>query len=81
MSLVVGRMWDSYARLIVPANAGPVQIQETRRAFYAGAQCIFHHLVNAIGPEQEPTEADIEMMNALAAELDAFALAVRDGKA
>lgn len=28
--------WETYRREIVPADAPPVQIQETRRAFYAG---------------------------------------------
>lgn len=30
-------MWAAYLVEVVPADAGPNQIQETRRAFYAGA--------------------------------------------
>lgn len=29
--------WEDYRQRIVPKDAHPIQIQETRRAFYAGA--------------------------------------------
>lgn len=32
----IGESWDLYVRDVMPADAGPEQIQEMRRAFYAG---------------------------------------------
>jgi hypothetical protein len=31
------KQWNDYYKLVVPVNAGPTQLIETRRAFYAGA--------------------------------------------
>lgn len=33
----VAEQWTSYLTKVVPNGASPTQIQETRRAFYAGA--------------------------------------------
>lgn len=33
-------IWLSYLERVVPNTAGPVQVEETRRAFYAGAIAI-----------------------------------------
>lgn len=33
----VREMWQDYARAVLPRNASPTQVIETRRAFYGGA--------------------------------------------
>lgn len=63
--------WDSYRRLL-PADAGEVQVNETRQAFYAGAAILFRTIMVTLDPETEPTEADLARMAELQAELDAF---------
>ena len=35
--MTIGEQWESFRKEYVPADAGPVQVTETRRAFYAGA--------------------------------------------
>jgi hypothetical protein len=70
--------WDSYRTLVVPADAPPIQQQETRRAFYAGAQAML--VMISATSERGPDEgvADIE---ALQVELAAFVGRVQAGKA
>lgn len=41
MPETIAQMWESYRRAVVPRDAPDVQIQETRRAFYAGCQAFF----------------------------------------
>lgn len=44
----LGEQWaDFHDKILVPAKAGPVQVEETKRAFYAGALCMFHLVSNA----------------------------------
>jgi len=33
---VIEAVWESYQRNVIPKGAGEVQVQETRRAFFAG---------------------------------------------
>jgi len=47
--------WMDYRLKVLPDGAGPVQIQETRKAFYAGAVAIWR-AVNDVG-EDAVTEA------------------------
>jgi hypothetical protein len=35
---LMAEQWDSFARATLPRGAPPIQRQEMRRAFYAGAQ-------------------------------------------
>jgi hypothetical protein len=72
--------WDSYAKLI-PSDASAVQLQETRRAFYAGAVALFYTVATMLDEGQEPTEADLAKMDDLKAELDAWAQDVKEGRA
>jgi hypothetical protein len=37
MPETVREMWDEYARDVMPRGASAIQVQETRRAFYAAA--------------------------------------------
>lgn len=74
------RKWATYCALL-PQSAGLVQVQETRRAFYAGGAALFHVIVNELDPGDEPTEADLKKMDALKEEFDQFARDLADGKA
>jgi hypothetical protein len=52
-----------------------------RRAFYAGAQALFHGVLIALSPDAEPTEADLQFMSDLESELSEFGRAVKEGRA
>ena len=73
--------WHSYRRDVIPDGAPEVQLTECRRAFYAGAAGLMNLVVGGMSDEPEPTQADLDMMDELKAELDAFGRAVRSGEA
>lgn len=56
----------------IPAAAPPVQVEEMRNAFFAGAQHLFNSVMSVLDPEDEVTEDDMERMNKISAELEAF---------
>lgn len=68
--------WERYVRTIIPAGASAVQIEETRRAFYAGAAHLFQRLMQ-LEAGSEPTSADLEAMDHIAAELAEFPKSLR----
>lgn len=74
--------WKSYERdILIPARAGAIQIQETRRAFYAGAQTLFFAIMNMLDPGQEATDADLVKMDEIEQELKSFVEDVKRGRA
>lgn len=56
------------------------QLIETRRAFFGGAAAFYGLLMGNVSPGNEPTEADLDMMNRLHDELIGFAIKVGDGE-
>lgn len=74
----IKEMWDSFHKNIIPKNAHPIQVQETRRAFYAGAQgmmMINHKITNFSDDE------GVEILEELTDELQQFMRDLLDGKA
>lgn len=49
--------WVSYVHSIIPRDATETQIQETRRAFYAGAQH-YHGVLATLDADAKPGERD-----------------------
>jgi len=45
--------WCIYRDAIIPSQAPPVQVEECRRAFYAGAVAMFDQILRATEPEDE----------------------------
>jgi hypothetical protein len=78
---LVLEQWNSFARQVLPADVSEVQRTEMRRAFYAGAQALFHGVLIALSPDAEPTEADLQFMSDLESELSEFGRAVKEGRA
>jgi hypothetical protein len=69
--------WHSYRDQVVPKGADAVQVEECRRAFYAGAASIHNVIMKMLDPTADATDADVQKMQDLVEELDAFALSVR----
>lgn len=76
----VRSQWEAY-RAILPKDASATQIIETRRAFYAGAQCLMHLLLQRLEPGTEETENDLKMMDDIDSELRQFAINISNGVA
>lgn len=68
----IEKEWNSYRLAVIPAGAGEIQIEECKRAFYAGAATLHHELMEMLSPGDETTDADLENMQAIHDELIAF---------
>jgi len=77
----MAEQWDTFARAVLPKDCPPIQRQEMRRAFYAGAQGILYGVIAAFAPESEPTAEDLALMDNLERELSDFAELVKQGRA
>lgn len=78
---IMDAAWRSYAEQVLPFGASDVQRQESRRAFYAGAQSLFGGILTMLDPGEEPTDADLAKMDAVQAELSQFADDIQAGRA
>lgn len=72
----IGAEWASYLAGVVPADAGETQVEETRRAFYAGAASLFGFLMRQLDPGTEPTEGDIRALSEINAEFKEYLAAL-----
>lgn len=77
----LGEQWLSYWTAVKPDNAPPIQLQECRRAFYAGARALLSLEMTQLEDGTEPTDADLAMMDEVYAELLAFSEAIGEGRA
>jgi hypothetical protein len=48
------------------------QLREMRMAFFAGAQHLFGSIMSVLEPGEEPTDKDMQRMDLIHKELDAF---------
>ena len=67
----VQKQWDSYRAAVVPTQASPVQVQECRRAFYAGAQVMLAYMTE-LGGTHISEEAGIEIIQGFHDEMQGF---------
>ncbi len=64
--------WKSYQQLVMDPKAGQVQVDETKQAFYAGASLLWYALMFTLEPDAEPTELDMQRMDDINTEVEAF---------
>jgi hypothetical protein len=72
----IAESFDTYRRAVIPIDAPAVQVEECRRAFYAGAYFLLLNIAYNIGDESTDEEAGIQQLEALKAECEAFAASV-----
>lgn len=68
----VEALWALYRDHVVPDGADMTQLAETRRAFFAGAVGVFKLLTEAVSSGDDVTDADLNLMAELEAELLRF---------
>lgn len=68
---VIEAGWMSM-RITLLRDASQIQIDEMRKAFFAGAQHLFASIMGMLEPGAEPTAKDLERMTQIASELDRF---------
>ena len=55
----IEKEFQEYRREVIPVDAPQVQIDECRKAFYAGAWALMDVIINGLSPDKDPTAADI----------------------
>lgn len=78
--MTIQAMWVSYMDEVIPKGASPVQIQECKRAFVAGAKAVLG-IVVAIGEDDVSEEQGVEILEGLQGECRAFVADVLEGRA
>jgi hypothetical protein len=81
VSGLIDTAWRSYAERVIPAGAPDVQRIECRRAFYAGARAYLTAMLKFLDPGEEPTGADIALLDGVSQELNQFVRDVEEGRA
>ena len=80
MTKRIATEWESYQReILMPAGAGQVQVQELRRAFYAGVLSLKTVLTTNVSTGKEVKPADMLLIEEIDAELEEFYEDVKEG--
>lgn len=56
--------------LVIPRDAPPIQVEDMKMAFMAGAEHLFSSVMGILDPGSEPTERDLKRMELISNELD-----------
>jgi len=64
--------WMSFRYFVIPKDASPIQVEEMRKAFFAGAQHLFGSIMSVLDPGEEPTDRDLDRIEAIHNELQRF---------
>lgn len=72
--------WDKYLREVMPKDAPPIQIIETRRAFYSGAASLFTMMVDSTKRDGMTEKEGIDYLAELQAEIVQFGIDLLDGR-
>ncbi len=80
MSAKIREAWESYRRLVIPADAPLMQIVESRRVFYAGFGLALS-MVLEVGDERVSSEDGAAILDALIEECGQFRKDMHEGRA
>ena len=72
--------WKSYRQRVIPPTAPDVQVVESKRAFYAGAFCLFSLMTRTVSVGDEVSGADMRFMQGIHEEFTEFYLRMEEGK-
>jgi hypothetical protein len=72
MKRIILEGWNGYRRDVLPPTAGPVQLDETRRAFYAGVGWLYGSIMRLLEPGQDATANDVQLLADINRELGDF---------
>lgn len=74
----INELWDDYQKKVLTDKVGDIQVQETRRAFYAAAYGTFTMLMQL--PEDLSEEASNGIMDGFYNEFEEFRKGIKNGK-
>ena len=79
---IIASLWDDYKQGVVPADASAIQVQECRRAFYAGVHSILKTMAeNRSRKGRLRGDPDADFASSVDAELQTFLNDVISGRA
>jgi hypothetical protein len=64
--------FEMFRLAVIPPDAPGMQVEEMRKAFFAGAQHTWASIMGILEPGQEATPKDVDRMMLINDELDAF---------
>jgi len=68
----IAQAFATYRQHVIPDNASDVQIEECRRAFYAGSYALLMNVAYNIGDDSTSEEEGVEQLEALKVECETF---------
>lgn len=77
----IAEAWASFEAMVVPAGAGATQRREMKRAFYGGVSAMLMFALSLGDKSDAEEDAAIAELDAMSAEVIAFAEAVEAGRA
>lgn len=66
---MIALMFEGYRKNVMPPGAGPVQVLECKRAFFAGTRSMLDLMMAAADPGLDATDRDLEIMAVIEKEL------------
>lgn len=79
----IEKEWEDFRQaVLIPIAANELQTWEMKKAFFSGAQALVFRLVNLFehNGTDEPTLADLQVMNDVVSELKEFFLSLKSGQ-
>src|SRR4029077_4314388 len=70
--LTAAQAFEGYRRLVIPANASPVQLEESRRAFMSGLAFLLGQLENYVADPDTSEDTANEYLSAMHREVEGF---------
>ena len=68
----------AFAHFVIPKDAPAIQVSEMRLAFMAGADHLFSSIISIMDAGEEPTDADLQRMDLINAELAAWRVTIAE---
>lgn len=68
---IVGAAWRDYMTKVIPEGAPAVQLEESRRCFYAGASAIFDAMT-AMGDDSVSEDEGVKRLEGITSELHEY---------
>ena len=64
--------FQAFRAVCIPEHASAAQLTDMRMAYMAGAQHLFGSIFQLMSSDRDPTEDDLNVMSAIAEEMEAF---------
>jgi len=76
----VAQMWARFSGMVMPADAPAIQVQEMRRAFYAGCHAVLNAQVSDVVAATSDEEVELWLAG-IHSEVAAFFSLIQEGRA